>query len=306
MSRSPAVILYDANGNPLAFADGAAVGASAHGLLAMGASLDGTAHPVHCRQDGTLAVESQDYLYHIAEGHVPDHALWQINTKATIGSSARLLVTEGTWVVQTAGARRSIASSSASDSSAGTGARKVRLLYISSLDGTEKQEVLTLAGTTPVNTVATDIQNINAIQVIAAGSVGVTVGTLTLYATTAGGGGAIAQVGVGESISNTATYWVPTNKRLYVVSLQVYTSLDCEFELERTVDYSALGGGSSVRDIIAHKILGAKQAASESSSGYPAPLIVGPGQRFAFYVANALNSTVTGLATGWIEVEGSS
>lgn len=116
-----------------------------------------------------------------------------------------------TYTEQTTGAQRSVKSSSANDTSAGTGARQLKITYFNSTLTTKSTETITLNGTTAVNTVATDICFIEKMEVVSVGSGGVNAGTLTLFTTTGGGGSAIGTIDVDVSgtrvgVSN-RTYW---------------------------------------------------------------------------------------------------
>lgn len=118
-----------------------------------------------------------------------------------LSANSYTAVRQTIYVEQTTNAQRSLVSTNANDSAAGTGARSVTLTYYDqSLNG-PFTEIITLNGTTPVDTVATDICFIERIVVKTAGSNGSNVGTLNLYTTTGGGGSIFAAVGVGALAS---------------------------------------------------------------------------------------------------------
>lgn len=77
------------------------------------------------------------------------------------------------------GEQMQIISTSASDSSAGIGARSIQIHYIDN-SGNPLEETVTTNGTTPVLTIATNIRFIQDIHVITAGSNLLTVGTITI------------------------------------------------------------------------------------------------------------------------------
>lgn len=107
-------------------------------------------------------------------------------------------------------AQRSLASANANDSAAGTGARTVRITYYDNVGAGPFTEVVTLNGTTPVNTVATTIRFIESMEVVTAGALGANAGVITLYAATAGGGGVVGTLGYATLIPATGdnrTYW---------------------------------------------------------------------------------------------------
>lgn len=115
-----------------------------------------------------------------------------------------------TYTEQTANAQRSMASSSASDTSAGTGARTVKITYYTSTGTGPFAETVTLNGTTAVNTVATDICFIEKMVVETVGSSMGNVGTITLFVSTGGGGGTIGTIGTGNIVAGSgdnSTLW---------------------------------------------------------------------------------------------------
>lgn len=107
-------------------------------------------------------------------------------------------------------AQRSMASASANDAAAGTGARTVRLTYFDGTGAGPFTEIVTLNGTTPVNTVATNIRFIESLVVLTVGSGGANAGIITLFGSTAGGGGTVGTIGVGNivtAIGDLRTLW---------------------------------------------------------------------------------------------------
>jgi hypothetical protein len=116
-------------------------------------------------------------------------------------------------------AQRSIVSTSASDAPAGAGALTVVLTYLNT-SMVLKSETLTLNGTTPVNTVGTDIAFVESIVVATTGTAGgANVGTLTLMTGTAGGGTAIASVPAGSGNTEYAAHYVPAGVSCYLVGM---------------------------------------------------------------------------------------
>lgn len=142
------------------------------------------------------------------------------------GSSHRIRATP--YTPQAANAQRSLASSSASDASAGTGARTVELTYMKADGSGPFTETVTLNGTTAVNTVATDICSIEKMEVKTVGSGGANAGTISLYTATAGGGTVFGSIGFGNIVSgegDNQTFWahhyVPLGKRFSMTGLSV-------------------------------------------------------------------------------------
>jgi hypothetical protein len=119
------------------------------------------------------------------------------------GGSANILqaIRATTYNEQTSDAQRSISSSSANDTSAGTGAQLVRITYYDSSCNGPFTETVTLSGTTAVATANTNICFIEEMRVTSTGSLGRNDGTLTLFVNASGGGGTIGTLGLGNVIA---------------------------------------------------------------------------------------------------------
>jgi hypothetical protein len=139
----------------------------------------------------------------------------------TSASTAQKTVERTTYTEQTANAQRSIASANANDTSAGTGARTVKITYLDSTGAGPYTETVTLNGTTYVNTVATNICFIEQMEVITVGSGATNAGILTLKAATAGGGATIGTINAGDGQTFWAHHYVPTGKIANITGISV-------------------------------------------------------------------------------------
>lgn len=139
----------------------------------------------------------------------------------TTAALTQAAVRKTTYTEQTANAQRSIASANANDSSAGTGARQVKITYLDASGNGPYTETVTLNGVTYVNTVATDICFIEKIEVISVGSTGSNVGILTLKAATAGGGATIVTINATDNRTFLAHHYVPVGKVLNITGLSL-------------------------------------------------------------------------------------
>jgi hypothetical protein len=137
----------------------------------------------------------------------------------TTSALTEVVMERSTYVVQTTGAQRSIVSSSASDSSAGTGARQVQITYLDAALSSYLTETITLNGTTAVNTVATNICHIQTAEIISVGSGGVPAGTISLKTATAGGGTNILTINPGNNQYYGARLFIPVNKLAYITGI---------------------------------------------------------------------------------------
>lgn len=148
-------------------------------------------------------------------GFGADFSFGQVATAAT----ARVLVNATTYTEQTTNAQRSIASASANDTAAGTGARTVNITYYDQLGVGPYTETVTLNGTTYVNTIATNICFIEEMQIITAGSGGTNAGILTLKAAAGGGGATIGTIAASAGQTYWAHHYVPSGKTCNITGL---------------------------------------------------------------------------------------
>jgi hypothetical protein len=240
------VILYDALGRPFAVQNGVAVPAETPALMV--ASFDGeAARYLKSNDAGRLDINLESWLGSLfptvgqkpmaksvpvtfAEDQTPlsvtftpVDATTGVSAGTRIlggGTAATLQVMRATpYTEPTAAAQRSVASNSASDTAAGTGARSMRIVYLDDTGAGPFMEVVALSGATPVNTVATNIRFIEQMEVVSVGSGGANVGTITLFGATGGGGGTVGTIGVGNvltGVGDNTTLWaqhyVPTGK----------------------------------------------------------------------------------------------
>lgn len=108
-----------------------------------------------------------------------------------------------------------VLSSSSDDTAAGSGVQKVKLTYLDA-NWVVKSEVITLNGTTPVLSAATDILHIEAFEAIAVGSLGAAQGNIDLEH--ASGTEIYARVNTGQNKWLIARTHVPAGKKLIVTS----------------------------------------------------------------------------------------
>lgn len=158
------------------------------------------------------------------EGRLVTSALTGFGADFTFGdvttaATTRVLVNRTTYTEQTTNGQRSIASSSASDTSAGTGARTLQITYLDQTGAGPFTETLTLNGTSRVNTVATNICFIEQMEVITAGSTGSNVGIITLYTLPTAGGTAIGTIAATDNQTFWCHHYVPTGKECNITGM---------------------------------------------------------------------------------------
>lgn len=134
-------------------------------------------------------------------------------------STALTAVRASTYNEQASNAQRSFSSSSVNDTSAGTGVRTITVTYYDSTGAGPSTETVTLNGTTAVNSVSTTICFVEKIVVATAGSGGVAAGTITMFVSTAGGGGTLATLNAGDDQTFWAHHYVATSKTCNITGL---------------------------------------------------------------------------------------
>lgn len=156
----------------------------------------------------------------------------------TTSSGSSLTAIRATaYAEQTTNAQRSIVSSNANDTSAGTGARTIKVTYYDQNLLGPFIETITMNGVTPVDTVSSTICFIEKIEVNTIGSQLSNVGTITLKAATSGGGATIGTIPAGDSITNWAHHYVGTNKVMTLISVigSIKGSASGSLEIHKTI-----------------------------------------------------------------------
>lgn len=150
-------------------------------------------------------------------------------TSAASGKAIRAT----TYTPQGANVKRSLASSSANDAAAGTGARTVKITYLTAAF-VLKTEIVTLNGTNAVDTVGDDLAFIESMEVMTVGTQGGgNIGTISLYTQIAKGGVVWASIAAGDNMTFWAHHYVPAGVTCYLLNL--------------TGGATAVGGGMTVQ-----------------------------------------------------------
>lgn len=189
----------------------------------------------------------------------------------------QLAIRATTYTEPSAQAQRSIVSSSANDTLAGTGAQRVRLTYYNTLLQGPFTEEISLNGVAPVNTVAANIRFIESIEVIQVGATGANVGTISLMTGLAGAGTVIWSVGVTNNAAQTlgCHHYVAANATGYIESMeagiQSGAASQVLFKTQRPLD---IGGGVAIRASCMYRILASSISTTHLIS--PAMKVIGP------------------------------
>src|SRR5271167_2322991 len=137
-----------------------------------------------------------------------------VNTSATGNQAVRAT----TYTPSTSAGQRSLASSSASDTAAGSGAQTVTINYLDA-SFVQHSETLSLNGTTPVATVGTNYLYIESIVVTTVGSGQINAGIISLYTNNNGTGTVIGSIAVGDQQTWWAHHYVPAGVTCYITCL---------------------------------------------------------------------------------------
>ena len=149
-------------------------------------------------------------------GLIPGCVAGRANGYALAGTTSQFNVRGSTYAPQASALQRSVKSSDARDTAAGTGARTVTINYLNN-SMVLKQDTVTLNGTTPVNTNATDIQFIESIVVATCGTDLVNDGNVQLMTGLAGAGSVMAQMNSSDNSTFYAHHYVPAGVTCYIL-----------------------------------------------------------------------------------------
>jgi hypothetical protein len=158
--------------------------------------------------------------YAAAFGLLPGVNSGTVNGYVATSSTNIVPVRSTLYTAPAAAAQRSVSSSSANDTSAGTGARTILITYYDGTMSGPKTTSVTLNGTTAVATTATDIQFIERIEVITVGSTGINAGAISLFVNTSGGGGTIGSIVAGDNATFWGHHYVAAGKTAYLLGIR--------------------------------------------------------------------------------------
>lgn len=161
---------------------------------------------------------SADHLTsHVTPQTTTDNVM--IDGYVATAATSSVTVRATTYTPQGTDAQRSVSSTSTSDTSAGTGARTIRITYLNAAGNGPFTETVTLNGTTAVNTTNSNIALIERLEVLTVGSGGGNAGTIRIHTTTAGGGSIWGSIAASDNRTYWAHHYVPNNKTIYINSI---------------------------------------------------------------------------------------
>jgi hypothetical protein len=165
-------------------------------------------------------------LVDTAGGFNDSSLIFCLGNKTTTATS-EVLVSNRDYVEQDSEAQRSVVSTSSQDSSGGSGAKVIRIIYLTS-DYEEKYEDVTLNGTTRVATTASDIRFIQDLRVVQGASAA---GALKVYETAAGAQNEFCGIGAYTTQAFFAHYYVPAGCKAYIVRWHATVDDEVKFKL---------------------------------------------------------------------------
>ncbi len=249
----------------------------------------------------SIPLLQQDLIGNV-NGYYPNKQRGFMFGRAPVVNNVKVDLWEGpttTYVFPTVGQQMRVVSTSASDTVAGTGIQK---LYIHYLDTSYVPhiELVTLNGTTPVNTVATNILRINGIHATQVGANGYAVGSVSL--TNLAGTVTYGIITVGNNTARQAVYTVPAGVTGYVNQWQASSgstgSHFCQIELVATTHDGVLFPGV----FLLQDSLGAQNGGVVTPVSTPLPIpAMADVKLSAIADASNANCIAIGAVLGWFE-----
>lgn len=218
--------------------------------------------------------------------------------KTTSGADSGVLWPNGAFVFpSSAGVQISIVSTSANDTAAGTGIRTLEVHYLDA-NLAEKFETITMNGTTPVLTVATNIRFIQCMHMVTFGSGLSAAGNISA----SNAGNTHSYIAAGDTRCTSSVRMVPAGKRLIIHD--VYAgSVSGAAAAVTTVNAAtpSFEGHDYTTSNLFMPLASAAFQDNSSGISIECPLIFTEGQSFGFTFTTDKVATVVGQWFGWIE-----
>lgn len=244
---------------------------------------NGTYQTVRVDSDGALVASPPNFVYN-GTFCFGDVALTVLGTNSAIRRTA--------YTEQTTNAQRSIGSSSALDTAAGTGARTVKITYFDATGAGPFTETVTLNGITSVNTVSSTICFIEKMEITTVGATGANAGTITLHAAAAGLGVTIGTIAVGDLQTFWAHHYVAINKTCEITAFSVGHTGTTVGSGARFFMRSFPIGVSNAVEVVVSDFVRLYGQSSTITRNYGSPIeVLGPARIIAY--ANAETGTLT-------------
>lgn len=174
-------------------------------------------------------LQTIDYPTLVALGLISGHkAFYKIGFSAVIPSTTFMIlsnVTSASFISNfpSVAQQMQLVSTSVNDTAAGTGAQQITIDYLTSPTSatrfTRFSEVVTLNGTIPVDTIATNIDRIERVHVSRVGTGSVSAGDISLQSV--GGATTFEKISAGENVARTAVHFVPNGYMSIITDISV-------------------------------------------------------------------------------------
>jgi hypothetical protein len=216
-------------------------------------------------------------------------------------STTKVGVYRTAYTEQTADTQMSLASSSANDTAAGTGARQVKITYLDSTGVSLNTVTITLNGTTYVNAGVTDMCFIEKMEVISVGSLGFNSGTLTLKSSTAGSGVTVGTIGSQDNQTFWAHHYIVAAKTCYISGFSISNSgIDIGMGALFTVNKKTIGANLPELQVSDFHTLGG--ATGTLNRTYQSPIqVIGPSRITCYVKPNSVTAATQRAAIDFID-----
>lgn len=240
-----------------------------------------------------------DFVYNVARGRVAGAEPFSAyGHRVATGAETGVLWSDGAFSIPpSAGVQMSAVSTSASDSSAGTGIRSIEIHYLDA-GLVPQSEAVVLNGTTPVNTTATDIRFIQNVHMATYGSGRVAAGNISLSASAVTYG----YIPAGANRCASSVKMVPAGKRLLITSIFAGSSSgSAAARAMVSIATMHFGGHDYSSDSIFIPL--AATAFQDNSGGLTlaCPLALTEGQVVGLTYSTDKATTLVGSWFGWVE-----
>lgn len=240
------------------------------------------------------------YEHEIARGNVRGAYPYAAYGKlVTNGTTTNVMVRDhdNTALVVPQGVQLSVVSDSVNDGVGGTGARTVVIEYLNGqLD--YSFEIVTLNGTTPVLTLATDVRWVQAVHVATVGSGNAAAGNISVSHSDT----TYLRLSAGERTSHNSFTRVPRQRRLFIT--EMYAGANSGSSASRvTVEAvsTQINGLDQSETGLFYKVAGIALQDNSTTLSLTAPFPVNAGQIFGFIATTDKAATITAGYMGWIE-----
>lgn len=253
-------------------------------------------------QQAAIQIDSRGRLL-VSSAPLPTTASKFTFADVTTAVIASAPVQRTVYTEQLINTQMSIASSSANDSSAGTGARTVEITYLTSTGVGPLTTTIILNGLTFVNASVSNICFIEKIKVLTVGSTGSNVGILTLKASPAGAGATVGTIAATDNITYWSHHYVPTGKTCYISGFSINSNgtvagSGAVFVLRASTPMTPNTPELQISDF--HRLYG--QQSSTNTRNYLSPIQVpGPARIRVYVTPETSTSTVYRAAYDFID-----